>query len=142
MLQIILLWCFVVDSQGGGDSLPCISKLMPCQPYLKRSSPPPPTCCLPLNQIVADDRQCVCAVFNNVAILKSFNVTQDDALNLAKTCGANPHHTSLCGKGAMFIILILDEKGLILIKQKHKKNYFRIILTYRTKNEIFPCVTK
>ncbi|KAI3463668.1 hypothetical protein Pfo_020331 [Paulownia fortunei] len=95
---LICSWAFVGYSQGG-DSLPCVQKLMPCQPYLKGSSSPPASCCVPLKQIVVDDSRCLCAVFNDPAILKGLNVTQDDALNLAKSCGANAD-TSVCKKAA------------------------------------------
>ncbi|PIN21532.1 hypothetical protein CDL12_05766 [Handroanthus impetiginosus] len=96
---LISSWAFVGHSQGlpGGDSLPCIQKLMPCQPYLKGSSSPPASCCAPLKDIVAGDSECLCAVFNNQDILKSLNVTQDDGLNLVKSCGANAD-TSICKK--------------------------------------------
>ncbi|KAL2462351.1 Bifunctional inhibitor/lipid-transfer protein/seed storage 2S albumin superfamily protein [Abeliophyllum distichum] len=91
---------FVGFSQGGGDDkLPCMKKLLPCQPYLKASSTPPAACCVPLKEIVADDSKCLCAVFNNPDIMKSLNATQEDALNMAKNCGANAD-TSVCNKAS------------------------------------------
>ncbi|KAJ4889449.1 Bifunctional inhibitor/lipid-transfer protein/seed storage 2S albumin superfamily protein [Raphanus sativus] len=71
-------------------------KLMPCQPYLHSViPPPPPSCCLPMREIVANDATCLCSVFNNVDMLKSLNLTKDNALDLPKACGANPD-ISLC----------------------------------------------
>ncbi|KAF8114307.1 hypothetical protein N665_0039s0071 [Sinapis alba] len=78
---------------GGGDAqaMPCIQKLMPCQPFLHSViPPPPPSCCLPMKEIVANDATCLCSVFNNVDMLKSLNLTKDNALDLPKACGANP----------------------------------------------------
>ncbi|KAG2259513.1 hypothetical protein Bca52824_078807 [Brassica carinata] len=83
---------------GGGDAkaMPCIQKLMPCQPFLHSViPPPPPSCCLPMKEIVANDATCLCSVFNNVDMLKSLNLTKDNALDLPKACGANPD-ISLC----------------------------------------------
>ncbi|XP_073147790.1 non-specific lipid transfer protein GPI-anchored 9-like isoform X3 [Henckelia pumila] len=76
------------DQEGGGDPLGCIQKLLPCQPYLKSQVTPPPSCCVPMKQVVAEESQCLCAVFNNRDILISLNVTQQDGINLAKSCEA------------------------------------------------------
>lgn len=74
---------------GGSTSLPCVQKLLPCQASLvSHSNSPPPTCCVPLKQIIQDDPQCLCDVFNNPVLLKGLNITQQDALNLAKNCHA------------------------------------------------------
>ncbi|KAG2242967.1 hypothetical protein Bca4012_053995 [Brassica carinata] len=79
-------------SGGAGDahSMPCIQKLMPCQAYLHSATPPPPaSCCMPLKQIVETDVTCLCSVFNNVDMLRSLNLTKENALVLPKACGAN-----------------------------------------------------
>lgn len=79
-------------SGGAGDahSMPCIQKLMPCQPYLHSSTPlPPASCCMPLKEIVETDVTCLCSVFNNVDMLRSLNLTKENALVLPKACGAN-----------------------------------------------------
>ncbi|KFK43990.1 hypothetical protein AALP_AA1G200500 [Arabis alpina] len=87
-------------SGGDAHSLPCIQKLMPCQPYLHSATPPPPpTCCMPLREIVENDVTCLCAVFNNVDMLKSLNLTKDNALLLPKACGANAD-VSKCRKAS------------------------------------------
>ncbi|KAK3228324.1 hypothetical protein Dsin_008186 [Dipteronia sinensis] len=75
---------------GGGDSMSCVTKLLPCKPYLTASSSTPPaTCCIPLNEAVTNEAECLCNVLHNPEIMKSFNVTLDDALSVAKACGAN-----------------------------------------------------
>ncbi|XP_057952105.1 non-specific lipid transfer protein GPI-anchored 3-like [Malania oleifera] len=98
LFLIICSWGASLSSSedGGGIStagdtpgaVPCAQKLLPCQPYLHSPSPPS-SCCAPLKRMISDDAHCLCAVFNNAAILKSLNITQADALNLAKACGAN-----------------------------------------------------
>ncbi|KAL9306544.1 putative bifunctional inhibitor/plant lipid transfer protein/seed storage helical [Arabidopsis thaliana] len=110
-VAVVLVFCYVTSSNAqmtsppsggaGGDahSLPCIQKLMPCQPYLHLATPPPATCCMPLNEIVAKDATCLCAVFNNVDMLKSLNLTKENALDLPKACGAKAD-VSLCKTSA------------------------------------------
>ncbi|XP_073300824.1 non-specific lipid transfer protein GPI-anchored 9-like [Primulina huaijiensis] len=88
LFLVLCSWVFVGFCQGPGDNLPCVQKLMPCQPYLKVESPPA-SCCVPLKQLVADDKACLCTVLNNPAILQSLNITKADAVNLAKNCGSN-----------------------------------------------------
>ncbi|XP_040995784.1 non-specific lipid transfer protein GPI-anchored 3-like [Juglans microcarpa x Juglans regia] len=90
--------------QGGSSesaaSMPCVQKLLPCKEYLKPPvSMPPASCCVPLKEMLTDDVNCLCRVFDNPEILKSFNVTQDDALKLPKACGSNAD-ISLCKKAA------------------------------------------
>lgn len=58
-----------------------------------------PSCCGPMKEIVVKDAPCLCAVFNDPAILKTLNLTKENALDLPKACGANPD-ISLCSKTA------------------------------------------
>lgn len=104
-LFVISWLAFVGHSQvpGGGESLPCITKLLPCQEYMtgsaaKATMKPAAACCVPLKEMVVSNTQCLCAVLNNQGILNTLNVTKDDALNLAKACGANAD-ISVCSKG-------------------------------------------
>ncbi|GFP85053.1 lipid transfer-like protein vas [Phtheirospermum japonicum] len=98
VLLLVIATClssvYVGHSQGG-DLMACVQKLLPCQAYMKGSEPPSAACCVPLKQILASDRQCLCTVFTDPALLKSLNVTQDDALNLVNSCGAHAD-SSLC----------------------------------------------
>ncbi|OVA09354.1 Bifunctional inhibitor/plant lipid transfer protein/seed storage helical domain [Macleaya cordata] len=104
-LSVILLfssWVFLGFSQlegiigalgggmggGGGGGMECAQKLLPCQAYLKPPSSPPDTCCVPLKQMITDDVKCLCGIFNNQDLLKTFHVTQEEALKLLGECGA------------------------------------------------------
>ncbi|TXG50884.1 hypothetical protein EZV62_023408 [Acer yangbiense] len=79
----------------------CVTKLLPCKPYLKASSSPPPaTCCIPLNDAVTNEAECLCNVLHNSEIMKSFNVTLDDALIVAKACGAKADLTKCKAGGS------------------------------------------
>ncbi|KAJ0106068.1 hypothetical protein Patl1_19580 [Pistacia atlantica] len=73
---------------GSGDATSCIKSLMPCKPFLK-SGTAPRYCCVPLREILSKDIACFCNVFHNPEILKSFNVTLDEALKFPRACGAN-----------------------------------------------------
>jgi hypothetical protein len=82
----------------GNDTLPCLKKLIPCQPYLHAPEKAPVSCCLPLKQMVSNDTKCLCGVFNDADMLNKLNLTQHDALKLPKACGANAD-ISICNKG-------------------------------------------
>ncbi|CAL9129406.1 unnamed protein product [Musa textilis] len=75
----------------------CASKLVGCAKYLN-STTPPDTCCGPLKQEAKDDLPCLCALFNNTAVLKAFNVNITQALQMAKSCGVNADQ-SACATG-------------------------------------------
>uniref|UniRef100_A0A5B7BCT9 Putative lipid transfer-like protein VAS n=1 Tax=Davidia involucrata TaxID=16924 RepID=A0A5B7BCT9_DAVIN len=103
LFLMISSWVIVGFCQGGdsgGASMPCVQKLLPCQPYLKSlSSPPPSTCCIPLKEMISGDAKCLCEIFNNAQLLKNFNISQDDALKLPKACGTEAN-ISACKTGA------------------------------------------
>ncbi|KAL1563618.1 non-specific lipid transfer protein GPI-anchored 3-like [Salvia divinorum] len=99
LVKILVICWLAFDVSGGGDPLPCIQKLLPCEAYLKGLASPPASCCVPLKEMGNNDFHCLCDVFNNQPLLESLNVTQADALNLAQTCAANTD-TSLCSKEA------------------------------------------
>ncbi|KAM3268816.1 non-specific lipid transfer protein GPI-anchored 3-like [Capsicum chacoense] len=44
---------------------------------------------------MTNDAKCLCTVFGNADLMKGLNVTQDEALDFAKSCGAKPD-LSLC----------------------------------------------
>lgn len=74
----------------------CMQRLLPCQPYIhKVDPPPPPSCCAPMKEIVEKDAPCLCTVFNNPEMLKTLNLTKENALDLPIACGAKPD-VSLC----------------------------------------------
>lgn len=85
------------DPTSPSPSLPCMKKLLPCQAYLHSTSPPA-SCCVPLREMVEEDGHCLCQIFNDPILLRSFNLTQDDALKLPKACGFNPD-ISACKNG-------------------------------------------
>lgn len=66
----------------------CASKLAPCATYLN-STNPPASCCNPIKETVSTDLPCLCGLYTNPAVLKSFNITVDQALNLTRACGVS-----------------------------------------------------
>ncbi|CAI0400325.1 unnamed protein product [Linum tenue] len=68
----------------------CLEKLSPCKEFMHFQGTPPSSCCDPLTEIATNDTQgCVC-IFNSEDLLHSVNITMNDALALAATCGAKP----------------------------------------------------
>ncbi|KAF8111334.1 hypothetical protein N665_0076s0310 [Sinapis alba] len=99
---IEVLYSVEAAAEGGDNhSMACMQKLMPCQKYIHAVNPPPPaSCCGPMKEMVEKESQCLCSVFNNPALLKTFNLTKENALDLPKACGANPD-VSICTKTAL-----------------------------------------
>lgn len=77
-----------LNNGNAGPDMQCVQKLLPCQPYLHSPTQPPATCCMPLDEMIKNETQCLCSVIGNPAILKNLNITKDDAINLAKSCGS------------------------------------------------------
>ncbi|CAL1369453.1 unnamed protein product [Linum trigynum] len=68
----------------------CLEKLSPCKEFMHFQGTPPSSCCDPLTEIATNDTEgCVC-IFNSEDLLHSVNITMNDALALAATCGAKP----------------------------------------------------
>ncbi|KAI3913241.1 hypothetical protein MKX01_013498 [Papaver californicum] len=72
---------------NAASSMVCAQKLMPCQAFIKPPSSPTDACCAPLKQMIHDDPKCLCNIFNNEEVLKTFGVSQHDALKLLIECG-------------------------------------------------------
>ncbi|MCD7454331.1 hypothetical protein HAX54_024343 [Datura stramonium] len=100
-LDKTLMGAFLAGGVDGGISaMSCVEKLITCQPALaSHMKNPPPSCCAPLKEMITNDTQCLCAVFNNTILMNTLNVTEDEAINFAKSCGANPD-LSLCKNAA------------------------------------------
>lgn len=88
------------------ESIDCMQKLMPCQPYLKLPETAPATCCVPLKDMITTEAQCLCSVLTNARVLQSFNVTEADAMNLLKVCGAQADLSS-CKNGMLKMVLLV-----------------------------------
>ncbi|KDP44295.1 hypothetical protein JCGZ_22924 [Jatropha curcas] len=73
----------------------CVTKLLPCEKYLSDPTGVPGTCCQPLKNLVINEAECLCGVITNPGIMKTFNFTEEQAVNLAVTCGAKPN-LALC----------------------------------------------
>nr|GMD37425.1 protein YLS3-like isoform X2 [Ipomoea batatas] len=78
------------DVGGNGGPMACMGKLGPCEKFLSEpSSEPSPECCTPMKEVVTKEKVCLCTLFKNAELLKSVNMTQDNALGIAKKCGAD-----------------------------------------------------
>ncbi|KAM0934675.1 putative bifunctional inhibitor/plant lipid transfer protein/seed storage helical [Dioscorea sansibarensis] len=77
----------------------CVSKLVPCAAYLNSTTTPPATCCGPLEQAVKDELPCLCSLFTNQDLLKSFNIDINRALQIPKHCNITQDQ-SICKSSA------------------------------------------
>nr|CAD1826537.1 unnamed protein product [Ananas comosus var. bracteatus] len=88
-----------LGDNGTASVLPCLSELMPCTPYL-HAEKPPAVCCMPLKIALDTEAPCLCKLFDDQALLGTFNVTQSDMLHFPKKCGHAPPNLSLCKNSA------------------------------------------
>ncbi|OAY77807.1 Lipid transfer-like protein VAS [Ananas comosus] len=89
----------VVEGQGSGAVPECASKLVGCAQYLNGTGTPPATCCGPLKEAATNETACLCAVLNDTAVLRAFNVDPAQGLLLAKRCGVSTD-SATCSKAA------------------------------------------
>ncbi|KAM0935184.1 putative bifunctional inhibitor/plant lipid transfer protein/seed storage helical [Dioscorea sansibarensis] len=88
------------NSQQQATPPSCATKLLPCLDSLNMSTPPE-TCCKPLTEAVVQDMQCLCVIFSSPDILKAFNLSLQQALNLSSGCGVSIGQTA-CSPGRIF----------------------------------------
>ncbi|GMI75419.1 hypothetical protein HRI_001211200 [Hibiscus trionum] len=98
ILLLFISWGLQGAAAVEENEMGCMEKLMPCEPFVHSSSPPS-TCCTPLNHMIKEQDQCLCRVFHDREFLKSADLTKDEALALAKACGAKVD-TSVCKNGS------------------------------------------
>ncbi|XP_042374979.1 non-specific lipid transfer protein GPI-anchored 3-like [Zingiber officinale] len=87
------------NGDGGGGPPPCVAKLMPCLNFLRSPEiPPAATCCIPLKSALVDDVSCLCSLFKNVDLIRSFNITQQDLVGLPPRCGLELPDLNKCDR--------------------------------------------
>ncbi|AEE35474.1 unnamed protein product [Arabidopsis thaliana] len=97
---VVILYSVQVTAQFFGDvqqAMRCVAKLMPCQPYIHLSIPPPPLCCNPMKQIAEKDVSCLCTAFKHPDLLRFLALTKENAIKILDSCGIN-HDPSVCNK--------------------------------------------
>lgn len=99
MAMAVALLVVVVEGQGSGAVPECASKLVGCAQYLNGTGTPPETCCGPLKEAATNETACLCAVLNDKAVLRAFNVDPAQGLLLAKRCGVSTD-SATCSKAA------------------------------------------
>lgn len=91
-------WAAILAEAQTPATQTCAAKLVPCAAYMN-STNPPDTCCNPLRQAVANERACLCNLYNTPGLLASMGIDVTQALQLTKECGASTD-TSLCNASA------------------------------------------
>ncbi|OWM71843.1 hypothetical protein CDL15_Pgr017726 [Punica granatum] len=80
----------------GQATASCLQKLTPCVQYLNRTGVPPDTCCSPVKEAVANEKACLCSVYNTPGLLQSFGVNSTQVAAVAKSCGVNADASTIC----------------------------------------------
>ncbi|XP_020585641.1 lipid transfer-like protein VAS [Phalaenopsis equestris] len=100
LMVVAILALMASNAAAQGSSLTCATKLIACQKFLN-SSNPPEDCCKPLREAVRTDLPCLCAIFSNPEVLKSFGVDVSQALKLPVNCGITTSSSNLCNTTAV-----------------------------------------
>ncbi|XP_010431510.1 PREDICTED: uncharacterized protein LOC104715836 [Camelina sativa] len=97
---VSILYSVQVTAQFFGEveeAMRCVTKLLPCQPYIHLPIPPSSWCCAPMKEIAEKETTCLCAAVNHPDMLRFIALTKEAALNLLSSCGIN-HDLSVCNK--------------------------------------------
>jgi Probable lipid transfer len=98
VLLLSLLSLFLLPSKAqffGLSGLPsCVPVLSPCLSFL-HSETPPPSCCIPLENAIEEQGDCLCSAFKDKNLLDKIKMTQDDMLKFPTKCGLSlPDNTN------------------------------------------------
>ncbi|XP_078162690.1 non-specific lipid transfer protein GPI-anchored 9-like isoform X2 [Carex rostrata] len=74
---------------------PCVPVLSPCLSYL-HSDTPPPSCCIPLENAMEEQGDCLCSAFKDPNLLTKIKMTQDEMLKFPSKCGLSLPENSNC----------------------------------------------
>ncbi|XP_073011798.1 non-specific lipid transfer protein GPI-anchored 3-like [Typha latifolia] len=98
LMAALLALILVASSPAAAQDVPsCVSKLTSCAQYINSTATPPASCCGPLNEAATNETACLCALLNDKAVLKAFNVDPEKGFQLAKRCGVSADQ-STCAK--------------------------------------------
>lgn len=101
VLTATLASCAAAQGGAGGSVPACASKLTSCVAYINGTTTPPASCCGPLKEAVTEERECLCNIYNNTALLQAVNINITQALNLPKLCHINTGKTdNICQAGS------------------------------------------
>ncbi|KAJ8650057.1 hypothetical protein MRB53_003080 [Persea americana] len=74
----------------------CAANLIPCATYLNATTKPPDSCCGPLQDAITNDLQCLCNLYADPSVFKTFNINMTQALGLPKLCGMTNSGLDAC----------------------------------------------
>lgn len=87
---------------------PCVPVLSPCLSYL-HSDTPPPSCCIPLENAMEEQGDCLCSAFKDPNLLTKIKMTQDEMLKFPSKCGLSMPENSNCSalsSESPFLVLV------------------------------------
>lgn len=105
LMAVAILTLMATNVEAQGTSLTCASKLIQCRNYLNNSNPPE-ECCKPLKDEVTKDLACLCDIFKQPELLKSFGINITQALELPANCGIHTSSSNLCDSTGTILLLI------------------------------------
>ncbi|XP_031393451.1 lipid transfer-like protein VAS [Punica granatum] len=99
VLAVALAAALILSAEAQSSTPACAQQLVPCANYMN-STNPPDTCCNPIREAVATERECLCNLYNTPGLLQSLGINVTQALQLTRACGVNAD-TGLCNASAL-----------------------------------------
>lgn len=127
LLLFSLLSLFLLPSTAqffGLAGLPsCVPVLSPCLSYL-HSETPPPSCCIPLENAIEEQGNCLCSAFKDKNLLDKIKMTQDEMLKFPGKCGLSLPENTNCSAAlsSEFPFLLLLTLRTFFIVSKSNPN--------------------
>ncbi|KAL8114472.1 hypothetical protein AgCh_021364 [Apium graveolens] len=90
LIVAVMVVTMMVNLAVEGQYIPeCVVNLVGCADYLNTTTTPPATCCVPLKEAVTDQLPCLCNIYNDPVLLKSFGINVTQAIELPARCSIN-----------------------------------------------------
>ncbi|KAI4338837.1 hypothetical protein MLD38_023847 [Melastoma candidum] len=84
---LALVAAFLCVLRSSGQSTPtCVVQLVPCYQFLKSTSKVPDSCCNPMRDVVANQRDCLCKLYQTPGLLQTYNINITQVFGLTKAC--------------------------------------------------------
>lgn len=126
-LFLVAMALAVAVSEVAGQTNPpsCVAKLVPCQDSLNATTPSRP-CCSSLEDAVRTDLPCLCNLFQNRDLFRSFQINITQALELPRKCGISQgvDACNAAGNWSLPFLFLCLLCFLLLLKESYKKTGF------------------
>ncbi|XP_074326809.1 non-specific lipid transfer protein GPI-anchored 7-like [Apium graveolens] len=94
VLVVAMTASWVTEAQ----TLPsCVQNLIGCADSLNTTTKPPETCCAPLKEALTNELPCLCKLYTNTDLLKSFSINVTQSMEIPARCGLDANLDACSG---------------------------------------------